>query len=83
VQYTYARFHNIVNEAEKRKIEFVNIEEISNATYEPIERKILDEIFYFNNYLDDIASNYSIHRITNLLIELSKDLNFFTRIIKC
>ena len=77
VQYTYARFNNIVSEAEKRKTEFVNIEEISNATYEPIERKILDEIFYFNNYLDDIASNYSIHRITNLLIDLSKDLNFF------
>ena len=77
VQYTYARFNNIISEAEKRKIEFVNIEEISNVTYEPIERKILDEIFYFNNYLDDIASNYSIHRVTNLLIDFSKDLNFF------
>jgi Arginyl-tRNA synthetase len=77
VQYTYARLHNIVEESKKRNIEFVDFDSALSESLEPIERKILNAIFYLNSILDDISNDYSIHRIPNITLDLSRDINFF------
>jgi arginyl-tRNA synthetase len=77
VQYTYARLHNIVEESKKRNIEFVDFDSALSEPLEPIERKILNTIFYLNSILDDISNDYSIHRIPNITLDLSRDINFF------
>jgi len=77
VQYTYARLHNIVEESKKRNVEFVDFDSALSEPLEPIERKILNAIFYLNSILDDISNDYSIHRIPNITLDLSRDINFF------
>ncbi|BAL80557.1 arginine--tRNA ligase [Caldisericum exile] len=77
IQYTFARLHNIVEEAKKRGVEFVDFDAVLNEPLEPVERKIFNSIFYINSILDDIAFDYSIHRIPNFTLDLARDINFF------
>lgn len=77
VQYTYARLHNIVEEAKKRGVEFVDFDNALSEEIVGAERRIFNSIFYLNSIFDDIANDYSIHRIPNITLDLSRDINFF------
>lgn len=77
VQYTYARLHNIVEEAKKRGVEFVDFDKALSEEIVGAERRIFNSIFYLNSIFDDVANDYSIHRIPNITLDLSRDINFF------
>ncbi|MEF3244967.1 MAG: arginine--tRNA ligase [Caldisericaceae bacterium] len=78
LQYTYARLHNIIEEAKRRGTVFEDIENVfTNLSFNEVERGILNKIFYLNSILDDISVDYSIHRISNYALDLAEDINHF------
>jgi len=78
VQYTYARLNNIVNEAKIRNITFEDFNEtLKDITFNKDERNILNKIFYIHTLLDDIARDYSIHKIPNYTLDLASSINYF------
>ncbi len=78
LQYTYARLHNIIEEAKKRGTVFDDIENVfTKASFNEVERVILNKIFYLNSVLDDISVDYSIHRIPNYALDLAENINHF------
>ncbi|MGC9171886.1 arginine--tRNA ligase [Caldisericum sp.] len=77
VQYTYARLHNIVEEAKKRGVEFLDFDSAFNEPIDPVERRIFNSIFYLNSILDDISLDYAVHRIPTFTLDIARDINFF------
>jgi arginyl-tRNA synthetase len=70
VQYGHARICSLIEYAERKGFKELNFENI-NMLNDDEEIKILKELYFFPEFLDDVLNNRTLHLLTSFLINLS------------
>ncbi|TXT56375.1 MAG: Arginine--tRNA ligase [Promethearchaeota archaeon] len=73
VQYVYARIQSIIEKSQEK----VNPEIKSGLFKTDIEKKVINQLNYFPEIIENAASSYDIHLITEYLLNLAQKFNSF------